>query len=427
MARKHASKPSPKLVLRELFASAPVLLAGVIAFAVAIQVSVAGECRTTRPIVALRLMPVDAEARARLASQLAANSPSPDARAAARELAQNAVLRSPLAPIAIRALAQLRANDGSSSADQGASRLFGEVERLTRRDNATQIWLVEHYLRRALIPEAVRHLDIALRTWSTGEATLFPVLAVAAGDKRVADALISRMKSRPGWALPFASYMIGQMPAEVSSYILGRTLDPRIDDEKALIGIAMWRYASTGDYEAAVELHDRFQAGDRIAVDANQINGGGFETDDELPPFGWSYVQESGLWAAPEALPDRNRALLLSASSGKSGELARQLLQLRPGRYRLTARSGEVPLEIYQRPTLTVRCAGDDNTTLASAKPDSDRAGAGSINRTFSVDGSCRFQWITISLTGPEIDRGERPWVDDVSIVQVDGPRVANQ
>jgi hypothetical protein len=97
------------------------------------------------------------------------------------------------------------------------------------------------------------------------------------------------------------------------------------------------------------------------------------------------------------------------------------LLQLRPGTYRLTARVGEVPRETYQRPTVTVRCADGDKETLISAKPEA--PDASSIDRTFSVGGACGFQWVAISMTGPETDRGERPWVDDVSIVRSSGQR----
>lgn len=413
-----------RLAVRDLLASAPVLLTSVIAFAVVTQVSIAGEFRSSMPTVTLRVMPGDAEAKARLASQLATNSLSPEARAAARDLAQDAIRRSVLSPVAIRALGQLRASDGNSSAGQTeAARLFGEVNRLSRRDHPTQIWLVEHYLRRNSLPEAVHHLDIALRTWSSGEATLFPVLASAVADRRIADILVERMKARPGWALPFSDFLIGQVRSDVSSYVLARTLDPRIEDDKALLGKAMWRYASTDDYQPALALHERFQLDGSQSHGAGRINDGGFEGGNALPPFAWSYTQDASLWAAPEEMPAGNHALLLSATNGASGDLARQLLQLRPGTYRLTARFGEVPRETYQRPTLTVRCADGDKATLISVKPEFGRASESSIGRTFSVGGSCEFQWIAISMTGPEIDRSERPWVDDVSIVRLSGQR----
>lgn len=424
MAKRHGRKPKRRLAAKDLLAAAPVLLTSAIAFVVVAQVSIAGEFRATRPTVALTVMPADADAKARLAGQLATNSPLPEARDAARDLAQGAIMRSALSPVAIRALGQLRANDGNSPADQNeAARLFGEVTRLSRRDHQTQIWLVEYYLKRNSLPEAVHHLDIALRTWSSGEATLFPVLSTAAADPRIADILVTRMKGRPGWALPFANYLVAQAPSNVSSYVLARTLDPRIEDEKALIGKAMWRYASTGDYQPALEFHERFDLGARKSSGADRINDGGFEGSNALPPFAWSYVQEADLWAAPEEMSARNHALLLSAAGGKSGELARQLLQLRPGTYRVKARFGEVPRETYQRPTLTIRCADGDKATLVSAKPESDEAGESSIDSAFSVGGSCEFQWIAISMTGPEIERSERPWVDDVSIVQSGGQR----
>lgn len=419
MAKRRARKPVRTLSLRQLFAAAPLVLIFAVAFAVAVQVSAAGEFRPRAPQLALRFMPVDAEARARLASVLAANNPLPEARQAARDLAFDALRRDPLSPIALRALGQARATEGTAPADLAdAAKLFHGAEKLSRRDHVTQLWLAEYYLRRDQIPQVLRHFDIALRTSASGQDTLFPLLGTAAADPRVASALASRIREKPHWALAFVNHLTGgQASPEAASYIIRNSLDPKVPQEMALIEAMMQRFAAMGEYRYARELYDHFKLA--RARGNNLLNDGGFESHEGVTPFAWSIVEEADLWAAPEPIAKRGSALVLSASGGRSGDLARQLVQLPAASYRLSATFGNVPSESYLRPTLSVRCATGSKTGLIALRPSRAGSGAQTATASFSVPAACGYQWILISLTGPETDAVQLPWIDDVAIIPI--------
>lgn len=416
MAKRSARKPARRISLRDLTSAAPIVLLATVALALAVQVSVAGEFRGSAPQLALRFVPVDAEARAKLASALASNNPLLAARQAARALAHDAILRDPIAPVAMRALGAARAMDGSSDQDQDeAAKLFREAERLSRRDQLTQLWLAEHHLRRDQVPEALRHFDTALRTSSTGQDTLFSLLAFASSDHRVADAVIARMREKPHWAMDFASFLTGgQAPPEPAGYILRNTLDPSIPDEMALIEAMMQRFAATGEYRLAAELHDHFKLARNTG--SNLVNDGGFDTGKGVQPFAWSLVEEADLWSAPELQTGRGKVLVVSASGGRSGDVARQLLQLPAGAYRVSAKFGNVPSDGFNRPKVRVSCAESPDTDLAALVPTRAGSNGERVEQTISVPGSCSFQWIAVAIAGSETGGADLPWVDDVSI-----------
>lgn len=419
--RRRTRRINEAITLRGVIIAAPLVLLAVLAFAVAVQVSVAGEFRSKAPQLALKFMPLDAEARAKLAGAVASNNPLPEARQAARALARDALRRDPISPVAVRALALARATEGSSTTDQAAAaKLFQEAERLSRRDQVTQIWLAEYYMRQDQVPQVLQHFDVALRTSSSGWDALFPLLAAASADRRVADALVERMRERPPWALPFVRHLLeGQIQPAAASYIVRSTLDPKVPDELALIRAMLQRFSAIGEYRLAQQLYDQFglagESGPAL------INDGGFDSQTGTLPFTWLFLEEADLWAAPGSLEGGNRVLMLSASSGRSGDLASQLVQLPAGKYRVAARFGNVPREAYQRPTLNVRCAEGTKAPLAMLRPPQAGSAVQQIATTFSVPGNCVFQWILVSLAGPDTQAVDQTWIDDVAITRIDG------
>ncbi|MDT9096849.1 hypothetical protein RSW32_26335, partial [Escherichia coli] len=70
--------------------------------------------------------------------------------------------------------------------DVGAARrLFAYGQRLSRRDNSTQLWAIEDAVARNDIPDVLRHYDVALRTSPNLADILYPVLASASADPAI--------------------------------------------------------------------------------------------------------------------------------------------------------------------------------------------------------------------------------------------------
>jgi hypothetical protein len=302
----------------------------------------------------------------------------------------------------------------SAKPNASAVKLFAEAERLSRRDLVTQIWLAEFNLRRGDIPAVLGHLDVALRTSEAGEESLFPLLVAVSSDRRLADALARRMRARPNWAEPFGNYLLGgQVPPAISAYIFENALDSKNADDLKLIESLMQRLADAGETGLLGEVADHFKLAPKGST---PVTNGGFESTAGLRPFTWSLTGDTDLWAAPELGPRGGNVLALNASSGQSGDLARQLVQLRPGRYRLSADVGNVPDEIYLRPTLTVRCADGDRAQLVTLKPASEGPNAQRMGTTFVVPQGCSLQWLAVSMSGTDSAPTDLPWIDNVAI-----------
>jgi hypothetical protein len=151
-------------------------------------------------------------------------------------------------------------------------------------------------------------------------------------------------------------------------------------------------------------------------VDGSFDGAGGFL------PFDWALTQDENLWAAREADPTRRGSVLrLVALNGYTGEVARQLLRLAPGRYRLSARFGDVPAERDAGPKAEVRCASKagEGPTLAMLAPPP--GGSGVRAAQMVVPAECRFQWLILSAAAASKADTESPWVDDISVAAATG------
>jgi hypothetical protein len=384
------------------------------------QVSVAGEFRTKLPRLALAWVPLDADARTALAANLVAMSSDPKAHAAARDLARDALRRSALSPIALRAVGlSFASGDGADPAR--AALLLKEAERLSRRDQPTQIWLIQYHLRRQDMPAAMRQMDIALRSASSGSVTLFGWLALASEDDRIAHEVGVRLRARPEWGMSFFNYMIGNSrnPAR-TAYFAREFLDPSNPEHLEQLKAFLARLGEDGQYELAWDVRSHFGRALRLsAADEAGIVDGDFEGARAYAPFAWSLAEEGDLWSARQAGPGgRGHVLAVVAHSGRSGEAARQLVRLQPGGYRLTARAGNVPEDPFERPEIRVRCAGaDEEQALLRLRPERSGAQARALAGSFSIPAHCPFQWLTIAVAGDGPEPELVPWVDDIRVV----------
>ena len=146
------------------------------------------------------------------------------------------------------------------------------------------------------------------------------------------------------------------------------------------------------------------------------MRNGDFESGDPgFPPFDWHYVSEGGLGAFREAREGApgTAALTLSASTGRNGEVARQLLILAPGRYRLSALAGDVGSDEMSRPQVAVLCAvrGGQDSMRASLPAAESRPGR--MQQGFTVpSGGCPAQWLSIVARSDLQTGASEPWVE---------------
>jgi hypothetical protein len=390
-------------------------------FVVVLQASVGGAFRSKRPQLALAWMPYDAQARARLAAQLVAIPNSPEANNAAIGLATDAVRRDAIVPVAFRALAMAR--DGSDRATrQRAFALIEQSQRLSRRDQLTQLWLIQYYIEQGEIRQVMPHVDIALRASSSAQQTLFPLLANAFADDRLFGALLNRLREEPDWRNSFLAYLAAYgSDLDRVTRLSQALLNPQIPTDRKVIDALLQRLVNSGKFDLAWNAYTGFGLEKEGDKPVGGLVDGGFNGEKVAAPFGWILTDTPDIFASLARDPrGAGRVLALTAATGHSGAAARQLLRLSAGKYRLRAQVGSVSQDMFERPEVRMECAdGPKGRALASVRPSAGGSAPQAIDQQFSVPTGCRFQWLSVAVAGSDAADAETPWIDDIRLSRI--------
>lgn len=366
--------------------------------------------RAARPATALRWSPADAGASANMAGLVLASDPSAQNREAVRAVAMAALRRDPTTVAAIRVLGLTAAAAGNQAT---ALRFFTAAERTSRRDQATQAWLIMYYFSRGDAGRTIRHFDTALRTTSRRLDTLLPLLVHVSADSRMLPGLRRLVETRPNWWLDFTSNLVRTgRPLNHVVFLTRGMLDSRDPGQAYLVQLLLARLVEAGQFDLAWRVYQEQRPGRRSAA----LRDGGFEADEAFAPFDWELVDEIGLAATRQARPDSGNALYLSASNGRSGEVARQLVHLQPQRYAIRFQMGNIPANAVERPQVSVRCAGPDGATLLDARPPAGGEAPVRVEARFVVPASCNWQWISLQASDQGTTAATVPWIDDIVI-----------
>jgi tetratricopeptide (TPR) repeat protein len=417
-----AGRLRPRSEFRPLWRRIPIVRLAIVGTAallvswLTLAVGVAGVTREARPDIALRFAPYDARASAKLAeSRLASGRPSAQDVSEAVDLARQALQRDPTLAPAVRTLAVSYEFQGQP---QRAAQLFHLAERMSRRDTATQLWMIEERVARNDIRGALHHYDVVLRTSESSANLLFPILVAATSSDGIVEPLADLLATRPDWR-PFFLLRLSENPSSARNTVqlLRRLAAERDFPERDTIARLVPFFAEHREFEAAWQVYQLLEptggTGELL------LRNGGFARPNPLPPFDWALTDEPEISALQRPLPGvSNRPVLeLSADSGHGGRLARQLLRLGPGRYMLQWRSGSVEGFRTARLIWSLSCAGGRpllNYEFQSSVP------RGSVtSAAFQVPAAdCPAQWLDLNVQTsfePETGAG---WINAVTLAR---------
>jgi len=377
------------------------------AAALSLALGVAGVSRDRAPQRALQWWPEDSRALTELAVQ-ALGEGELGQRRRAGDIARQAIRRDPLSSNAYAILALARAEDNAS-----AARAMAYSASLSRRNLIPQLWFIEEAVRRNDIGRALHHYDIALRTSSRAPEILFPILAQAVREEALASALARLLARDPSWKRDFLLHAITNAPdvgaigdLSLRSASIGHPFEPSLDS--LLIG----RLVNAGAFEPAFRLYRRTIA----PGDSALVRNGGFERADDSTVFDWLLVDEGDLWAR-RAPGDTGLRLEFGAGGSRGGSVARQVLLLAPGVYRLQAEAGSLAGAGELAPALIMECATASGQQLLRAPLTTPDRGRSRLNATVSVPGSgCAAQRLRLELRGAQSVMERSGWIDAVAI-----------
>lgn len=361
------------------------------------------------PLAALDGAPWHALSRARAAEIAYADTLDARALDAVVADARRALAR---APYSVAALRTLGLADYSRQRERSGAALLALASTVTKRDLPTHLVAIEVAVTRGDVALALNHYDAALRTTQQSWPLLLPVLAKAAEQPQVARALAGHLAADPQWKYPFLTQFVAPTGSGAAMFRLSRELDrvghPLIRDVRRavlskLIAEQNWDLARR-EYAAAMG----------IAAQGAAFVDGHFARAGALIPIDWLLASGGAVDVDQRGGAARGRGGIAYQLAGNGpAEIARKLLLLAPGSYRMSFAFGADFDSAALPPTVSLNCAVGVNRTIPLSPA---RAVSAARAVDFSVpDAECGGQWMVIrgeSGTGAEAFG----WIDAVKI-----------
>ena len=284
-----------------------------------------------------------------------------------QSLAREAFAREPFASDALPALAYA----DSTLADSQQAQILGLAHRLDQRNLIVGLDVLQRALARDDLPEAQRLIDQLARIRPEVASDLVRTLVDAGSVPFWAEIL----RRNPPLAEQFWRSVPRKDPQLANFVALRQLLSPPANEAndarliQALVGV--------GRYSDAMRLWGE--------ATGNRDSATGFSNTARFAPIDWQLARRGSAYAGLAA----DGALEVFVDSGATGELARQLVALAPGRYRW---SGTVTLDQGSgRIDARLQCAPDaPDAARWSRQP----AGAPAYWQV--PPGACRYAWLVI-------------------------------
>jgi|GEM_PF-5084628 len=285
---------------------------------------------------------------------------------AVRGLAERAILAEPASVQGVRNLALFHQANGDNPR---AATLMRLAVRLSARDTAANMWLVEAYLRGGDLDRALTLIDATLRTDTSAGALLLPRLAQLLEQPGAAPVMRGLLQDNPPWGHDYWSAVIEAGNAPIQAADLRGSLHRQ--------GVPLAAGHDARLIEQLVEAHS-FAAAFALY---NQVRGAA-----QFPPIDWKLADGRGI--AVSRSPDGT--IRASALSGSVGVVAQRLIALPRGRYTMHIESSAASGQLVARLT----CAELQGArTLAVDIPITQNTQA-----SFDQTTACRYAWLTLSL-----------------------------
>jgi hypothetical protein len=375
----------------------------------ATTLALSGVTRIKAPQSALLFMPRESTALAARADLLFfANPQQPPA--AVRTLSLAALREQAINPRALRLLGYYADVEGDSAT---AEKFIRMAQRLSRRDAATQLWLIESYARENDTKQTLVHYDIALRTKPDTQTILFPRLLNAIEDQDIRTALKPYIRSKDGWGGSFLYYANANsknLPTLTDLVVeTGGLVDPESakSQELGLLG----RLVGEKYFADARRLFLQMPGAKPARMTSAAFDPS--DRDSRFGPMGWQLIDDPDAGGGfTGKAGDKQISLSLFANSGTTRPVATKLLYLRPGSYLFNARLANLERGEGGFLRWQLRCPSD-----ASGAPlwtiDSINA---ALRATFAVPANCPVQFLDLIASGGKGQTGLEATVAAVSV-----------
>lgn len=227
-------------------------------------------------------------------------------------------------------------------------------ERVSGRDLATQMWLLEDAVMQGKVPEVLQHYDRALSVHPRSQAQLYPVLAGAISDRNIRLALAPYIRANRPWAYDYAGYAVDKAEdsADVADLLMLSGGSRAVPKNRPLETMMLVKLVTDARIDVAVRYaRSMVPAGKGQAV-MTDFRLSEPTMDPDLRPFTWSTTEDLSI----RSTFDRSEGLTAVAGGGIGGVAADRVMVLQPGRWRFAQKVSLPRLSPMMDATWTAAC-----------------------------------------------------------------------
>lgn len=346
------------------------------------------------PSIALQIDPNNPVALVRKArNNLAAGTSDGDNASETLQAARQSIAANPLNADAFSLYGLITM---ANSDTKTVSRQMTMADRLSRRDSATQLFLIEEAVRRNDVAAALRHYDAALRVRSSLRASLFPVLASALRESAIRKRFLPYMSSSTPWLEPFLRYAIveGEYPASIAALALEAGGFPDSESFARRTEELLRVLITKNEYGLALQIFEKIGDGDPAILTDGRFTAA--NTDQRFAPFTWQIDTHGGI--DPIFVTNASDALELEVrlDAGFTGNVLRKVFALPPGSYALAASTESEGNSAEGTVGWVMSCVSNSGSREI-LRESQDLLDQGSFETSFEVPEGCPFQMLQLS------------------------------
>lgn len=263
-------------------------------------------------------------------------------------------------------------------------------ERVSRRELGTQMWLIENAVRAGDVRGALRHYDLALRVSPETGRLLYPILNSALTNGTIRHPFVRMLRADPPWMPGFISHAVDQEGdiRPLAQAVIAAGGLPKTARYAELRGRLIDKLALRNEVGPVLAVA-RFLAPAALLRTLAPLAS---TTDATLAPLAWQFIAGD----RASASLDGAEAISIQADAADPALVARKLLALEPGRWRLLYR-----LDAWEKPVGEVSIVWHCGTSALAP-----RIGGGRLifgqDATLSVvvSRSCPAQLVAVMASG---------------------------
>ncbi len=269
-------------------------------------------------------------------------------------------------------------------------------DRLSRRDLATQLFLIEDSVGRNDIAAALHHYDTALRVKQSSRALLYPVLTDAMEVPAIRKRFLPYMADPPPWLESFLRFAVSNTddPSAIAAMAINAKGFPTASAYQSLNAELLARLVAGADLKGAVHYFRSIKGADKDLLTTLEMTDS--TSASQFAPISWQPIAIDGIDPVFVAVGGKVLELETTMDSGYQGQVARKLIALPAGRYSLLVPIRSEDFAKSDVLTWMISCNGStEGVTPFSAT--TNLASEFQIAGSFAIPEGCPVQMVTVT------------------------------